>query len=148
VHDPSFLLYDMPVLKLDVWHNEPGGHDAFEVCGHAPQRGLARVVWTLRHARHLHFRWWRYLNVKRWIVDRCDHCGHRFRWKEARHSYQSTDRVWHDVCMSLRHVRGQLDDLTGFVLGTADRNARWRANYRIEQIEKQRESVGGVSNDH
>lgn len=135
MHDPLVLLYDVPVIKLDVWHREPGGYDAFEVCGHAPH-GVRRIVWTLRHVRHLRLRWWPYLNVRRWIVDRCDHCGRRFRWKEARHSYQSTDRVWHDTCMTLRHVRGQLDDLTGFVLGAADANARWRANYRLEQIEQ------------
>ncbi|GAA4439536.1 hypothetical protein [Phytohabitans houttuyneae] len=136
MHDPSVLLFAVPVLKLDIWHDEPGGHDATVVCGHPPQRILRRLAWALRHVRHLHFRWWRYLNVKRWIVDRCEGCGQRFRWKEARHSYQSSERaVWHDPCMSLRHVRGQLDDLTGYVLATADSNARWRATYRLEQLE-------------
>jgi hypothetical protein len=135
MHDSSLLLYGVPVLKLDVWHDEPDGHDATEVCGHPPH-GVRRLVWAVRHARHLHFRWWRYLNVKRWIVDRCDHCGRRFLWKDSRNSYQSSDRVWHDTCMSLRHVRSQLDDLTGYVLATADSNARWRATYRLEQIEK------------
>jgi hypothetical protein len=137
MHDPSFLLYDIRGLKLDVWHDEPGGRDAHEVCGHPPNRGLGRLAWTLRHARHLHFRWWRYLNVKRWIVDRCDGCGRRFGYREARYSYPSSERaVWHDPCMSLRHVRSQLDDLTGYVLATADSNARWRAAYRLEKLEQ------------
>lgn len=136
MHDPEFLLYDVPGLKLDIWHREPGGRDAFEVCGHAPNRGVRRLAWMVRHARHVRLRWQRYLKVKRWIVDRCEDCGHRFRYREARYSYQSTDRVWHDPCMSLRHVRGQLDDLTGLVLATADSNARWRANHRLEQLEK------------
>lgn len=136
MHDPSVLLFDVRWLGLDVWHDEPGGRDAFQVCGWPSQRWPARVAWAVRHARHLRPRWWPYLNVQRWIVDRCDHCGQRFRWREARHSYQSTDRVWHDVCMSLRHIRGQLEDLTGYVLGTADENARWRANCRLEGIEK------------
>lgn len=134
MHDPSFLLFGIP--PLDIWHDEPRGHDAFEVCGRPPKNLPARLLWAVRHARHLRPRFWPYLHVKRWIVDRCDHCGQRFRWREARYSYQSTDRVWHDPCMSLRHVRGQLDDLTGFVLGTADSNARWRANYRLENLEK------------
>jgi hypothetical protein len=129
------LLFDLP--GLDVWHNEPRGHDAFEVCGHPPVRGsLARLPWPARHGRHLSFRWWPYLHVKKWLVDRCDHCGHRFRWRETRHSYQSTDRVWHGPCMSLRSVRGQLADLTGFVLGTADEPTRWRANHRLENLER------------
>lgn len=135
MHDPSVLVYEIPGLRLAVWHDEPGGQDAGTVCGY-PQRGAARLAWTGRHVRHLHYRWWPYLTVKRWIVDRCDGCGYRFRWKEARFSYQSTDKVWHDPCMSLRSVRSQLDDLTGYVLGTADDNARWRANYRLEGIEK------------
>jgi hypothetical protein len=129
------LIADVPLIKLDVWHVEPGDHDAFEVCGHPP-RGLARAAWTVRHARHLHYRWWPYLNVKQWVVDRCDHCGQRFRWREARHSYQSTDRVWHDPCMSLRHVRSQLDDITGYLRGTADSNARWRVEYRLKNLDQ------------
>jgi len=133
MHDPMVLLFDVPLVKLDIWHVEPAGHDAFKVCGY-PGRGPRRLMWALRHAPHLRPRWWPYLNVKRWIVDRCDHCGQRFRWKDARYSYQSTDKVWHDVCMSLRHVRSQLDDLTGYVLGTADPNARWRANYRLGEL--------------
>lgn len=140
MHDPLLLLYGR-VVGLDIWHHEPGGHDATTVCGWPPNGGPARLAWTIRHARHLHLRWWPYLNVKRWIVQRCDGCGHRFRWKEARFSYQSTDKVWHDPCMSLRHVRSQLDDLTGYVRGTADDNARWRAEYRLKGLDKARDGV-------
>jgi hypothetical protein len=137
VHDPEFLLYDVPVLNVDIWHREPGGHDAFEVCGHAPNRGVRRLVWAARHVRHWRLTWRRWRNVKRWIVDRCEDCGQRFRYREARHSYQSSERaVWHGPCMSLRSVRADLGDLTGYVLATADSNARWRAQYRLEQIEK------------
>ena len=128
------LLFTAPT-RLDIWHREPGGHDSGEVCGRPPKRGIRRVVWAVRHARHLRLRWWPYQHVRRWIVDRCAGCGRRFAWREARYSYQSTDRVWHDPCMSLRHVRSQLDDLTGYALGTADDNARWRANYRLTGIE-------------
>jgi len=39
------------------------------------------------------------------------------------------------VCMSLRHVRSQLEDLTGYVHGTADDNARWRAEYRLKGLD-------------
>lgn len=134
MHDPSVLIFDVPLIRLDVWHDEPGGRDAFEVCGHAPH-GAARIMWTLRHRRHLHYRWWPWLNVHRWITHRCDGCGKRFRWKEARHSYQGTDKVWHDPCMSLRHVRSQLDDITGYLRGTADSNARWRVEYRLENLD-------------
>ena len=144
MHDPSVLIYDIPLIKLDVWHDEPGGHDAMTICGHPPQRSIARFVWAVRHARHLHYRWWRYLNVRRWIVDRCDGCGQRFRWHEARFSYQGTDKVWHDVCMTLRHVRAELDDITAYVRAEADSNARWRVEYRLKSLD--RAAQGGEPN--
>ncbi len=135
MHDPSFLAIEVRPIRLDVWHDEPGGHDAFTVCGHPPQDGLPRLAWTVRHARHLHYRWWPYLLVHRWIFDRCADCGRRFLWRDARHSYQGSDQVWHDVCMSLRHVRGQLDDITAYVRAEADANARWRVEYRLKSLE-------------
>lgn len=135
MHDPTFLVLDVHPIRLDIWHDEPGGHDAFTVCGHPPQRGIPRIWWALRHARHLHYRWWPYLNIRRWIVDRCDGCGRRFLWRDARHSYQGTSKVWHDPCMSLRHVRGQLDDITGYVRGEADSNVRWRVEYRLKSLD-------------
>lgn len=134
MHDPMVLLFEVPVIRLDIWHVEPDGQDAFQVCGWPP-RGAHRAAWTLRHARHLRLRWWPYLHVRQWIVDRCNGCGRRFRWREARHSYASTDKVWHDPCMSLRHVRGQLSDLSGYVCGTADSNARWRVEYRLKALD-------------
>ncbi len=136
MHDPSVLIFDIRPLRLDVWHDEPDGHDAFEICGHAPQRGMTRILWTLRHRRHLHYRWWPYLRIHRWISQRCDGCGQRFRWRgDARFSYQGADKVWHDVCMSLRHVRSELDDITGYLRGTADSNARWRVEYRLKNLD-------------
>jgi hypothetical protein len=137
MHDPSHLLFGIRAwrIRLDIWHNEPGGADAFTVCGMSPEKGWARIRWAIRHARHLHYRFWPYLHVKRWIKDRCAGCGRRFLWKDSRHSYMGSDKVWHDPCMSLRHVRGQLDDITGYVRGTADWNARWRVEYRLKGID-------------
>ena len=135
MHDPLVLIFQVPLLKLDIWHREPGGHDAWEICGYAPRSWLSRVIWMLRHIRHWHLRWWPVFKIRRWITDRCDHCGRRFLWRDARHSYMSTDKVWHDVCMSLRHVRGQLEDLTAYVQATADDNARWRVEYRLQHLD-------------
>jgi hypothetical protein len=135
MHDPDVLLFAVSVLRLDIWHREPRGHDSGEVCGRSPQRSAARIVWTARHVRHLHLRWWPVFRVRRWITDRCDACGQRFRWREVRHSYQSTDRVWHDVCMTLRHVRSDLDDITAYEMATADSNARWRVEYRLKNLD-------------
>lgn len=139
MHDPTVLIFAVRPINLDVWHDEPGGHDSGEVCGHAPH-GAARLVWALRHGRHLHYRWWPWLNVRRWIVDRCAGCGKRFRWREARCSYQGTSKVWHDTCMSLLHVRGQLDDITAYVRAEADDNARWRVEYRLKHLDAAEET--------
>lgn len=143
MHDPDVLAFDIRWLGLDIWHSEPGGHDSATICGHMPRSTRARVWWTMRHSNHLRYRWWPAVNIRRWIVDRCDHCGRRFRWREERHSYQGTDRVWHDVCMSLRHVQGHLDDLTRYVQGTADWNTRWRAEYRLKGLETPSEAESG-----
>lgn len=136
MHDPSMLVLEIKPIHLDVWHDDPGGHDSGTVCGHPPMRLAARLLWTVRHARHLHYRFLPYLKVRRWIKDRCAGCGRRFLWKDSRHSYQSTNKVWHDPCMSLRHVRGDLDDITGYLRGTADENARWRVEYRIKGVDE------------
>ncbi len=135
MHDPTFLARDIRLIRLDIWHDEPGGHDAHTVCGHPPQAGIARLAWTVRHARHLRLRFWPYLKVRRWIKDRCAECGRRFLWSDARHGYQSSDAVYHDQCMNLRHVRSQLDDITGYLRGTADSNARWRVEYRLKGLD-------------
>jgi hypothetical protein len=135
MHDPSFLALEIRPIRLDIWHDEPGGHDAFTVCGRPPQGAVANLWWTIRHARHLHYRFWPYLKIRRWIKDRCAGCGRRFLWRDSRHSYQGTDQVWHDPCMSLRHVRSQLDDITGYVRGTADWNMRWRVEYRLKGLD-------------
>lgn len=137
MHDPSFLAYGIRPIRLDVWHDEPGGHDAHIVCGHPPQGGTARLWWTVRHVRHLHFRFWPYLKVHRWIVDRCAECGRRLLWGDARCGYQSSDAVYHNQCMSLRHVRSQLDDITGYLRGTANSDARWRVEYRLKHLDSQ-----------
>ena len=135
MHDPSTLLFDVRLVRLDIWHDEPGGHDSGTVCGSIPMKVGARMLWAARHVRHLHYRFWPYLRVKRWIRDRCADCGRRFLWKEPRTGYMGSDDVYHGPCMSLRSVRSDLDDITGYLRGTADSNARWRVDYRLEQLD-------------
>jgi hypothetical protein len=50
--------------------------------------------------------------VRRWLTDRCEGCGHRFRWKrDARHSFGNRDgKVWHDPCISLVVWRGKAEE--------------------------------------
>lgn len=134
MHDPLVMLCSVPLIRLDLWHREPGGHDAGQVCG-LPPHGWRRGPWALRHIRHWHPRWRPVFRVRKWITDRCEECGHRFRWSHARYSYMSTDKVWHNECQSLRHVRSQLDDITRYVLATADDTTRWRVEYRLKHLD-------------
>lgn len=124
---------------VTVWHVEPKGHDGGSICKGmgGSELTLHNVMWAIRHWRHLQINVEPYLRVRRWLLDRCEGCGHRFRWKrDARHSYMGTDKVWHDPCMSLRHVRSQLDDLTKYLQATADETTRWRVEYRLKGIEE------------
>lgn len=134
MHDPSTLLFDVRLIRLDIWHDEPDGHDAGTVCGNPPMKLLGSILWGIRHVRHLHYRFWPYLKVRRWIKDHCAECGRRFLWRDSRTGYMGSGEVFHNQCMSLRSVRSDLDDLTAFVRCTADSNARWRAEYRLDHI--------------
>lgn len=47
--------------------------------------------------------WFRRLRRNGWRVDRCDLCGHRFRWRrDARHG-DPTGRLWHRQCAAAEH---------------------------------------------
>lgn len=155
MHDPMFLVFDVDFparIKrklpgwltrlggLDVWHDEPDGRDSGTVCkGYRGNSALSwhSVRWAWAHRSHLHYRFWPYLMLKRWIVDRCDECGRRFLWRDARiGNGMNSPGVLHMQCSSLVHVRRQLDDLTRYVQATADETTRWRAEYRLNHIDK------------
>lgn len=112
-----------------VWHVEPGGRDAFEVCKHA-----SRWKW---HVHHWKIQMHSFARAKSWLFDRCDHCGRRFAWGETRFGYMSSDAVYHEPCQNLRQVRSQLDDLSAYVQGDADDTQRWRVEHRLERKESQ-----------
>lgn len=127
-----------------VWHVEPDGHDSGTICKgmRGSQLTAHNVRWAWKHRRHLevHFGFTR--KVKRWLRDRCAECGDRFRWKQSRRSYMSTDKVWHDKCMSLRHVRGQLDDALACLAFDADDTTRWRVERQLDRrSEKAKETA-------
>ncbi|MEV6633891.1 hypothetical protein AB0M54_24380 [Actinoplanes sp. NPDC051470] len=143
MHDPSTLLFDVRPLRLDIWHDEPDGHDSGTVCGHIPMPVGARLLWAVRHARHLHYRFWPYLKVRRWIKDRCAECGRGFLWKDSRSGYMGSGEVYHSQCMTVRSLRGQLDDLTALVRFQADPNTKWRAEYRLELLAKREAGYDG-----
>lgn len=122
---------------VEVWHSEPGDRDAGTVCGYPPgsEVSAASVAWVWRHRAHVRVTVLPYRRVKRWVTDRCADCGKRFLWKQARTGYPSSDAVYHDSCMSLRHVRGQLDDLTSCVRFEADETTRWRVERRLKSLD-------------
>lgn len=140
MHDPMVMVFDVRPLRLDVWHDEPGDHDSGTVCKGMGNSGISwhNLRWAWQHRDHLHYRWWPYLRVRRWLVDRCAECERRFFWKDQRFSYMGSDSTYHQQCMTLRRVRCQLDDATNYLRGAADRNARWRVERRLVDLDEVR----------
>jgi len=134
MHDPSTLLFDIPWVRLDIWHDEPSGCDAGTVCADLPNDSVLEVICAVKHWPHLRFRWRPYLKVKRWLTERCAECDRRFFWKDSRTGYMGSDEVFHSTCMSLRQVRNDLRDLTDLVSGEGDYNSNWRARYRLDNL--------------
>lgn len=70
--------------------------------------------------------WWRRFKRNGYRLDRCESCGHRFRWKrDARFASGNRDgKVWHGPCMAARNwqqraeerltMLGTVLDLTGW----------------------------------
>lgn len=73
-----------------IWHVEPHGRDAFEVCKHA-----SRWRW---HVHHWHIQWHYEQRLRRFLLERCERCGHRFPWGYApvSHSWASPRSRWRD----------------------------------------------------
>jgi hypothetical protein len=92
---------------ITVWHVEPGGHDAFEVC---KRRGHWR--W---HVHHWKVQVRLLQKIKRFIFERCEECGRRYPWGYAPVSHQwdspaapwfkITKRAYHHECSSLVSLR-------------------------------------------
>jgi hypothetical protein len=94
-----------------VWHVEPNGADAGEVCKHW-RDGKPNHRWRW-HVRH-----WR-VQVKPWLsirrrFDRCGECNRRMN-KASRHGYMGGDAVYHRECIALRNLRHQRDDADAFI---------------------------------
>lgn len=129
---------------VTVWHNEPGGADSGRVCKGMGGSDLTvhNVCWAWTHRGHLQIQvrpWDRY---KAWRNDRCDECGKGFRWKDdCRIGTWGGDKVWHDKCHSLVHVRSQLDDLTAVARFDADDNTRRRVESRLRHLDEQEAST-------
>ena len=71
-----------------------------------------------------------YLRVRRWLTDRCEDCGRRFRWKEARFGTGwDAPGVLHDRCHQIRTREGQIIDLVRYVRGIADETNQWRVRH-------------------
>lgn len=123
-----------------VWHTEPDGRDAGSKCKGMKGSDLNwhNVKWAFKHRHHLEAHFDFYRRVKRWRNDRCEECGKPFRWKgDSRSGYMSSDKVWHDKCLSLVHVRSQLEDAAKVLTGTADFNERFRVDYWLRRREGQ-----------
>ena len=110
-----------------IWHVEPGGRDAFEVCD---RRGNWR--W---HVRHWKVQVHALQGLRARLFDRCEECGRKGRpnishqWDGPRlgwWKFQSRRGLYHRECSSLVHVRSQAQErlwLLGQVLDPDDTDA-------------------------
>lgn len=120
---------------VDVWHDEPEGADSGTVCKgmRGTQLTWHNLRWALRHRSHLRVVVVPLRRIRQWLRDRCGECGRRFLWRDSRHGYWSGDAVYHAKCMEVRALKGQLDDALRYITHTADRDARWRVEYKLER---------------
>lgn len=121
---------------LEVWHEEPQGHDSGSVCKGQKGSQLTwhNVKWAWAHRAHLHIYSPPWRRVVFWRKGRCAGCGLPFRWnRDARHAlgWDSSD-VYHGPCASLVHVRRQLEDAYAVLAFDADDNAQWRVGRALE----------------
>lgn len=93
-----------------IWHVEPGGRDAFEVCKHA-----SRWRW---HVWHWKIQVHALQDLRARLFDRCAECGRKGRpnfshqWDGKRlgwRKWRSHEGLYHYECSSLVHLRHQLD---------------------------------------
>lgn len=91
---------------ITVWHVEPRNRDTNPPCG------SPRWRWHITHWR-IQIR-----PLQRFIhrFARCAECGRRMN-TASRHSYMSSPKgtVWHDECMTLRHLRSTRQDDEGLI---------------------------------
>jgi len=112
-----------------IWHVEPDDRDAFTVC-----KRDSGWKW---HVRHWHIQVHLLGGFRRRLFLRCAECGRPFRRKGAAFGYMGGDATYHDECMTLRHTKSQLDDITKYVQATADSTTRWRVEYRLKHLDEQ-----------
>lgn len=82
--------------------------------------------------------WWRRFKRNGYRLDRCEHCGHRFRWRrDSRFATGNRDgKVFHGPCLAYRTWRTKADermDVLGLTLdlsGMSDRDVKTAAELR------------------
>ncbi len=130
MHDPSILAttihYPIPrQLKIngkrvawrfpafiDIWHDDPNGHDAGTVC-QIHNRG---PLWWWQHRSHLRAKVIPWQQFKRWKWQPCEGCGGKSRrghmvnvsgsWGAGPQKFrQSKPDMWHHECSGIRHLK-------------------------------------------
>lgn len=103
-------VYGMRTLAT-IWHNEPGGHDAFHVCKHA-----SRWQW---HVHHWSIQIQPLQGLRARLFDRCAECGrkgrpnHSFQWDGDRLGWwklRSRKGLYHRECADLRSLRSAVKE--------------------------------------
>lgn len=107
---------------ITIWHVEPGGHDAGDVCKHYRRTQGSDGKWTTTYLRgwrwHVHH--WRIQvrplqDLRRWALTRCEWChgrsrkgdlvNHSNQWDGPRGKWwQGDPGLYHADCQSVEHA--------------------------------------------
>lgn len=94
-------------------------------------------------------KWLNLTEVRRWLSLRCEHCGHRFRWKrDSRHSFGGSRAVYHQACIGFiewRRSAGERLDILEVAMdiaGIADRDVQTSIELRATTED---ERIAGAS---
>ena len=105
-----------------VWHVEPGGADAFEVCSHRRQKKDGTWEYHNRwkwHIHHWHIQIMPLQGLRARLFDRCQECGRKGRpnvshqWDGKRlgwWKFKSREGLYHHECSSLVQLRRTKDE--------------------------------------
>lgn len=110
---------------IAIWHVEPGGRDALEVCGPVLS---GRWRWHVRHWK-VTVRPWQRLRKR---FTRCDECGRRM-GGDGGSGYMGGSAIYHMECMALS-VEEAVEALQARTVGGGDRGTQlWREHYRLRK---------------
>ena len=112
-----------------IWHNEPGGKDAFTVCRRRINNDAGEFVrysngWRW-HVHHWSLQWFFEQRLRRFFFERCRKCGRRYpcgyapvshSWGEGKSRWFHVEpRAYHHECSALGRMHNEYETATEII---------------------------------